>query len=54
MKGESLLKILNLYFTGTGNTEKIAKQIEKTLRELGHEVDTVKVATDDSEQRPGL
>ena len=43
------MKVLNLYFSGTGNTEKIARRIDQTLRELGHEVDSVKVATDDCE-----
>jgi flavodoxin len=47
-KGRKRMKILNLYFSGTGNTEKIAKQIEKTLLEHGHEVDTIK-AGDHSE-----
>ncbi len=36
------MKVLNLYFSGTGNTEKIARQIEKTLLEHGHQVDSVK------------
>ena len=40
------MKALNLYFSATGNTEKIAKQIEKTLREQGLEVDSFKVAKD--------
>jgi flavodoxin len=40
------MKILNLYFSSTGNTEKIAKQIEKTLLELGHEVDSMKAESD--------
>ncbi len=40
------MKILNLYSSGSGNTEKIAKRIEKTLLELGHEVDSIKVADD--------
>jgi flavorubredoxin len=37
------MKVLNLYFSATGNTEKIAKQIEKTLGEQGMEVDSLKV-----------
>jgi flavorubredoxin len=40
------VKILNLYFSATGNTEKVARRIEKTLKELGHEVETLKVTTD--------
>ena len=40
------MKILNLYFSATGNTEKVAKRIEKTLLEIGHEVETFKVTKD--------
>jgi hypothetical protein len=40
------MKILNLYFSATGNTEKVAKRIEKTLLEIGHEVKTLKVTKD--------
>lgn len=43
------MKALNLYFSATGNTEKVAKQMEKTLRELGLEVDSVKVGSDDTQ-----
>lgn len=42
------MKALNLYFSATGNTEKIARQIEKTLREQGLEVDSFKVTGDDT------
>jgi flavodoxin len=38
------MKILNLYFSSTGNTDKVAKRIDLTLKNLGHEVETVKVA----------
>jgi len=41
------MKILNLYFSSTGNTEKVAKKIDETVRELGHPVDTVKVVSKD-------
>ena len=37
------MRVLNLYFSTTGNTEKIAKQIEKAVRDAGHEVETIKV-----------
>ncbi|MGC9195811.1 MAG: flavodoxin family protein [Syntrophobacteraceae bacterium] len=40
------MKALNLYFSATGNTKKIAQRIEDTLREQGFEVDTVKIAAD--------
>lgn len=38
------MKVLNLYFSATGNTDKVAKRIEETVREAGHEVETVRVA----------
>jgi len=37
------MKILHLYFSATGNTQKLAAQIEKTLGQLGHEVETIQV-----------
>lgn len=37
------MKVLNLYFSATGNTDKVAKQIEETVRKAGHEVETVRV-----------
>jgi multimeric flavodoxin WrbA len=40
------MKILNLYFSSTGNTEKVARQITATAEKAGHEVDTVKIAGD--------
>jgi flavorubredoxin len=43
---ENFMKILNLYFSATGNTEKVAKRIENTLVETGHEVETFKVTKD--------
>ncbi len=41
------MKVLNLYFSSTGNTEKVALKIRDTVRELGHEVETVKVTSGD-------
>jgi hypothetical protein len=43
---ETFMKILNLYFSATGNTEKVAKRIEETLHEIGHGVETLKVTKD--------
>jgi len=40
------MKILNLYFSSTGNTDKVARQISGTVEKLGHQIDTVKVAGD--------
>ncbi|MDZ7697451.1 MAG: flavodoxin domain-containing protein [Deltaproteobacteria bacterium] len=37
------MNILNLYFSSTGNTEKVAKRVEETVKALGHSVDTVKI-----------
>ncbi|MGD8565824.1 MAG: flavodoxin domain-containing protein [Candidatus Bathyarchaeota archaeon] len=41
------MKVLNLYFSSTGNTEKVAKKIHETVRTLGHDIETVKVTSDD-------
>ena len=38
------MRILNLYYSQTGNTEKIARAIAETLQALGHAVDTVVAA----------
>jgi hypothetical protein len=40
------MKILNLYFSSTGNTEKVAHRITATVGQLGHQVDTVKITGD--------
>jgi flavodoxin len=40
------MKVLNLYFSATGNTQKVAQRIEETLLQMGHEVDTIKVTKD--------
>ncbi len=37
------MDILNLYFSTTGNTERVASRIEETVRSLGHSVDTIRV-----------
>jgi hypothetical protein len=37
------MNVLNIYFSSTGNTEKVATTIEKTLRTLGHTVDSIEV-----------
>ena len=36
------MKILNLYYSQTGNTEKIAKKIAWVLADMEHDVDTIK------------
>ncbi len=38
------MKILNLYFSSTGNTEKVAQRIATTLESSGHQIDTVKIS----------
>jgi hypothetical protein len=40
------MKILNIYFSSTGNTEKVANQITATVEKLGYEVDTIKIRGD--------
>lgn len=42
-----MTNVLNLYFSSTGNTEKVAFKIEDTVRGLGHNVVTVKVTSGD-------
>lgn len=37
------MKILQLYFSTTGNTRKVAALIDRTLSQLGHAVETVQV-----------
>lgn len=39
------MKVLNLYFSSTGNTAKVAKKIEAALHESGHQVETMKVTS---------
>ncbi len=41
------MNVLNLYFSSTGNTEKVALKIQDTVRMLGHDVETVKVTSGD-------
>lgn len=37
------MKILNLYFSSTGNTAKVAQTISDTVQQAGYHVDTVKI-----------
>ena len=39
------MNVLNIFYSSTGNTEKVAVSIEETLKNLGHTVDTVKITT---------
>jgi hypothetical protein len=43
------MEVLNLYFSETGNTEKVATRIERTITELGHKVDTFKITDKDQD-----
>jgi hypothetical protein len=43
------MNILNLYFSSTGNTEKVALRIEKTILDMGERVDTLKMTRKDME-----
>jgi len=40
------MKVLNLYFSSTGNTAKVAERITATVEQSGHQIDTVKVTGD--------
>ena len=37
------MKVLNLYYSATGNTEKVATQIENAVLKAGHDVETIRV-----------
>ncbi len=37
------MKILNIYYSATGNTEKIANIITETAKKEGHDVETIKI-----------
>lgn len=41
------MNILNIYFSSTGNTEKVALKIQETLIERGHYVKTMKITSED-------
>jgi flavorubredoxin len=43
------MKVLNLYFSATGNTEKVATKISEAVRQSGCEVDTLKVKRKDND-----
>lgn len=43
------MKVLNLYYSATGNTEKVATRISEAVQESGQEVDTLKVTSKDIE-----
>ncbi|MBI5594361.1 MAG: flavodoxin domain-containing protein [Deltaproteobacteria bacterium] len=40
------MKVLNLYSSATGNTDKVARRIETAVQETGHEVKTIKADKD--------
>ncbi|MBW1952750.1 MAG: flavodoxin [Deltaproteobacteria bacterium] len=40
------MKILNLFFSATGNTAKVAQTITDTLQQAGHQVETAKITKD--------
>jgi hypothetical protein len=40
------MKVLNLYFSSTGNTEKVAQKITATVKNLGHQIDMQKITGD--------
>jgi len=40
------MKILNLCFSSTGNTERVAQTITATAESLGHQIDIVKITGD--------
>jgi len=49
VKEEMEMNVLNMYFSSTGNTEKVALKITEAIQALGHTVDTVEIASKDVE-----
>ncbi len=47
MKEREEVDILNIFYSATGNTEKVARRIEQVLQGKGHQVETVKVGEGD-------
>jgi len=41
-----MVKIINLYFSSTGNTARVADRITATVKLLGYQIDTVKITGD--------
>ena len=41
-----MMKVLNLFYTSTSNTQKVADSISSAAEALGHRVDTVRVTKD--------
>ncbi|MCW4039188.1 MAG: flavodoxin [Candidatus Bathyarchaeota archaeon] len=39
------MRVLNLFYTSTKNTEKVARQIHDVIEELGYSIDTVNVTS---------
>jgi flavodoxin len=48
-KEKEEMNVLNMYFSSTGNTEKVALKIGETIQALGHKLDTLEVTTKDVE-----
>lgn len=40
------MKVLNLFFSATGNTAKVAQTISDSVRQAGHQLDSVKISQD--------
>ena len=40
------MKVLNLFYSSSGNTKKVANRIEETLVEMDYNVDTVRITPD--------
>jgi flavodoxin len=39
------MRVLNLFYTSTKNTEKVARQIHDVIEELGYPIDTINVTS---------
>jgi flavorubredoxin len=43
---ERQMNVLNLYFSTTGNTRRVAMRIAETVQQLGHRLETIEVTKD--------
>lgn len=40
------MRVLNLYFSSTGNTSKVADRIDTAVKSMGHDVDSIKISSE--------
>ena len=48
------MKVLSIYYSTTGNTEKVANTIEETVKIQGHEIEVIKITNELKEKEVNL